>query len=178
MQDQEETVRIREAQADPERFAILYERHFNEVFRFIFRRAGHKEITADLTQQTFLKAMLGLPRYEPRGLPFRAWLFRIALNEVRMHWRKRKEVVMGLSIAEVRGMWEEMGFLEDDGRQQHLARALGRLSEDKARLIELRFMDGLSFAEIGQVIGIGEDAAKMRTHRVLAVLRDYLSPRA
>lgn len=85
---------------------------------------------------------------------------------------------MGLSIAEVRGMWEEMGFLEDDGRQQHLARALGRLSEDKARLIELRFMDGLSFAEIGQVIGIGEDAAKMRTHRVLAVLRDYLSPRA
>lgn len=59
-----------------------------------------------------------------------------------------------------------------------LAQAMGRLDEAKAHLVELRYMDGLSFQEIGQVLGIAEDAAKMRTHRVLATLRTYLSQRA
>jgi RNA polymerase sigma-70 factor, ECF subfamily len=156
----------------------VYERYFNDIFRFIHRRAGHQELSADLTQQTFLKAMLGLARYEARGLPFRAWLYRIALNELRMHWRKRKEVVIDLSYAEVRGMCEEMGLDGAEDDLKRLANALGKLKEDRARLIELRYMDGLSFAELGQVLGIGEDAAKMRTHRVLATLRTYLSPRA
>jgi RNA polymerase sigma-70 factor (ECF subfamily) len=94
-----------------------------------------------------------------------------------MHWRKRKEVTMDMSYAEVRGLSMEIGLEEQDADMQRLARALSRLAEDKARLIELRYMDGLSFAEMGQVLGLGEDAAKMRTHRVLATLRTYLSPR-
>jgi RNA polymerase sigma-70 factor (ECF subfamily) len=178
MQEQDDTALVLAAKADPSRFAPLYEAYFNPVFRFILRRTGHPELTADLTQQTFLKAMLGLSRYEPRGLPFRAWLYRIALNEVRMHWRKRKEVVIDMSYTEVRGMCEDMGLPENDEDLKRLASAMGRLPEDKARMIELRYMDGMSFAELGQVLGIGEDAAKMRTHRVLANLRTYLSPRA
>jgi RNA polymerase sigma-70 factor (ECF subfamily) len=168
---------IAAAKADPARFAALYERYFADIFRFIMRRTSHRDLTADLAQQTFLKAMLGLPKYEPRGLPFRAWLYRIALNEVRMHWRKKKEVLIDVSYAEVRGLSEEMGLDLDQEEMQRLAGALGRLDADRARLIELRFMDGLSFAELGQVLGIGEDAAKMRTHRVLAQLRSYLTPR-
>ena len=107
------------------------------------------ELAADLSQETFLKALLALPRYEDRGYPFRAWLYRIALNEVRMHWRKRKEVLIEMSFAEVRGLGEEMGADIEDERMQKLAWALGRLPSSKARLIELRFMDGLSFAETG-----------------------------
>lgn len=178
MQEQNETQQIVAAQADPDRFAPLYERYFADVFRFIHRRAQHNELSADLAQQTFLKAMLSLSRYEPRGLPFRAWLYRIALNELRMHWRKRKEVVIDMSYAEVRGMCEEMGLPGEEEELRRLASALGRLKEDRARMIELRYMDGLSFAELGQVLGIGEDAAKMRVHRILATLRTYLSPRA
>lgn len=169
---------ITAAKADPARFAPLYERYFTDIFRFVLRRTGHRDLTADLTQQTFLKAMLGLARYEPRGLPFRAWLYRIALNEVRMHWRKKKEVLIDVSYAEVRGLSEEMGLNLDEHEMQRLAAALGRLDEERARLIELRYMDGLSFAELGQVLGIGEDAAKMRTHRVLGLLRTYLVPRS
>jgi RNA polymerase sigma-70 factor, ECF subfamily len=178
MQEQDETHQIMAAKAEPDRFAPLYERYFADVFRFIHRRAQHNELSADLTQQTFLKAMLGLSRYEPRGLPFRAWLYRIALNELRMHWRKRKEVVIDMSYAEVRGMSEEMGLPGEEEELRRLAAALGRLKEDRARMMELRYMDGLSFAELGQVLGIGEDAAKMRVHRILATLRTYLSPRA
>lgn len=173
-----ETEEIARAKADAHAFAPLYERYFVPVFRFIHRRAGSRELTADLTQQTFLKALLALGRYEPRGLPFRAWLFRIALNELRMHWRKRKEVVMELSFAEVKGLGAEMGLKEMDDDMLRLARALSALAPEKARLIELRYVDGLSFAEVGQVLGIGEDAAKMRTHRVLAGLRERLGQRA
>lgn len=173
-----ETEEILLAQRDARAFAPLYERYFAMVFRFIHRRSGSRELTADLTQQTFLKAMLALPKYQVRGLPFRAWLFRIAFNELRMHWRKRKEVVMELSFADVRGLGSDIGIGEDDEDMQRLARALSGLPEERARLIELRYMDGLSFAEVGEVFGIGEDAAKMRTHRVLATLREQMGPRA
>lgn len=166
------------AKADPERFAPLYERYFVDIFRFILRRTGHRDLTADLTQQTFLKALLALPKYEDRGLPFRAWLYRIALNELRMFWRKRKEVVIDVGHREAMALSEEIGLTMDEEDMSRLAASLGRLDERQARLIELRYMDGLSFAELGQVLGIGEDAAKMRTHRVLAQLRTDLSRRA
>lgn len=175
---EQEQGEIRTARSDPRGFTVLYERYFADIFRFVLRRVGHRDLTADLAQETFLKALLALPRYQDRGLPFRAWLYRIALNEVRMHWRKRKEVVMDISFAEIKGLSTEIGLTVDDDDMKRLASALGRLAEDKARLIELRYVDGMSFAELGQVLGIGEDAAKMRTHRVLGQLRTYLSPRA
>ncbi|MBL7957212.1 MAG: sigma-70 family RNA polymerase sigma factor [Flavobacteriales bacterium] len=172
-----ERAEIEQAKADPRRFTLLYERYFGDVFRFVLRRAGHRELTADLTQETFLKAMLALPRYQDRGLPFRAWLLRIALNELRMHWRKKKETVIDLSFQQVKGLSEEFELKLDEDDMQRLARALSRLDEARAQLIQLRYMDGMSFLEVGQVLGIGEDAAKMRTHRTLAQLRTYLAPR-
>jgi RNA polymerase sigma factor (sigma-70 family) len=99
------------------------------------------------------------------------------MNELKMHWRKRKEVVIDMSYVEVRELSEEMGLPGKDEDMRRLAVAMGRLDEEKARLIEMRYMDGLSFAELGAVLGIGEDAAKMRTHRTLATLRTYLSSR-
>lgn len=174
----QEQAEIQAARMEPARFTVIYERYFADIFRFVHRRVQHRDLAADLAQETFLKAMMALPRYQDRGLPFKAWLYRIALNEVRMHWRKRKEVVIDMTFAEVRGISEGIGLDLERDELRRLALALGRLDEAKARLIELRYMDGMSFAELGQVLGIGEDAAKMRTHRVLAQLRTYLSPRA
>lgn len=177
-QDHGEQNEVERAQADPRRFTVLYERYFGDIFRFILRRASDRELTADLTQETFLKAMLALPKYQHRGLPFRAWLYRIALNELRMHWRKKKEVLIDLSFTQVKGLSEEFDLRLDEDDAQRLARALNQLDEARAQLIQLRYMDGLSFLEVGQVLGIGEDAAKMRTHRTLAQLRSYLVPRS
>lgn len=178
MDPQQEEAAIRAAQADPQRFGPLYRAYFPTIFTFVHRRSNNRELAADLTQQTFLKALIALPKYRSVGLPFRAWLYRIALNELRMHWRKRKEVVMDLSYAEVNALREEVGLEEATEDLQRLARSLSRLPDDKARMIELRFIDGLSYEELGQVLGIGEDAAKMRVHRVLATLRQYLGSRS
>lgn len=178
MDPQTEQAAIRAAQADPRRFTPLYENYFPDIFRFIHRRANDAALTADLVQETFLKALLALPRYVDRGSPFRAWLYRIALNELRMHWRKRKEVLVDLSFREVKGLSEDVGVAVEQEALDGLAHAMGRLDEEKTRMIELRYMDGMTFLEMGQVLGISEDAAKMRTHRVLATLRDHLKPRA
>lgn len=177
METWNEEAAVRAAQADPQRFGLLYDRYFTTIFRFIHRRAGERELSADLTQQTFLKALVALPKYANKGLPFRAWLYRIALNELRMHWRKRKEVVMDLGWAEVKPLADEFGLAEQEAEMRLIANGLGRLKPEQAQLIELRYFDGLSFAELGQVLGVGEDAAKMRTHRVLGVLREYLAPK-
>lgn len=178
MDQRTEIAAIRAAQAEPRCFGVLYDAHFIPVFRFIHRRTGDSELAADLSQQTFLKAMLALPRYRTEGSPFRAWLYRIALNELRMHWRRRKEVVMDLGWAEVKGLADECGLhqLEEDMRK--LSTALSQLTGAQAHLVELRYFDGLSFAELGRVLGIGEDAAKMRTHRVLGLLRNQLTRKA
>lgn len=177
MDTEQEKQAIDAARSDPTRFAPLYEAYFAAIFRFVHRRTGSKDLTADLTQQAFLKAMLALPRYNDRGIPFKAWLYRIALNEVRMYWRKKKEVHMDLSALEVRGLAGEVGVEDGAGDQQRLLRALGRLDQGRQQLIEMRYFDGLAFAEIGQILGIGEDAAKMRTHRVLRTMRDQLGPK-
>ncbi len=178
MDTQQELTAIQAAKADPRAFTPLYSAYHAVIFRFIHRRTNNRDLSADLSQQTFLKALLALPRYESRGLPFRAWLYRIALNEVRMHWRKKKEAVMDLSWAEVRELSGELGVVEVDEDLQRLAKCLSRLPAEKARLIELRYIDGLSFIEVGQVLGIAEDAAKMRVHRVLGTLRQYLGSRS
>ena len=83
---------------------------------------------------------------------------------------------MDLGWAEVKPLADECGVAQQEEEMQLIASGLGRLKPEQAQLIELRYFDGLSFAEVGQVLGIGEDAAKMRTHRVLAVLREYLAP--
>ncbi len=85
--------------------------------------------------------------------------------------------MIDLSFQQVKGLSEEFELKLDEDDMQRLARALSRLDEARAQLIQLRYMDGMSFLEVGQVLGIGEDAAKMRTHRTLAQLRTYLAPR-
>lgn len=178
MKDEAESDLIYAARTDPQRFAPLYDRYFPEIFRFLLRRAQQRELAADLTQQTFLKALLSIHRYRDHGVPFRAWLYRIALNEIRMYWRKRKEVVIDIAADEARWIAGEIGVGDQDDDLKRLAKALARLDAGKARLIELRYMDGLSYADIGAIMNIAEEAAKMRIHRIIGVLRKYLAPKA
>ena len=145
MNAEQEQRSIQAARRDPERFAPLYEHYFADIFRFLHRRANDRELTADLTQQTFLKAMLALPKYESRGLPFKAWLYRIALNEIRMHWRKRKEVVMELDLLDVRALVQEVGMEEHQPEDLHrLTRGMGRLND---RFIVILDLDSLLCVE-------------------------------
>jgi len=168
---------IAAARRDPRAFAPLYERHHRPIYLFVLKRVGDRDRAGDLTSQVFLKAMLALHRYVDRGAPFRAWLYRIALNEVLMfHRRMRGRVYMDVAAADARRLLGEVEVLPADAddhqrRLGALAAALGRLAPAQAMLVDLHWFDGLTYAEVGQVLGIGEDAAKMRAHRAIEHLR-------
>src|SRR4051812_22341421 len=92
-----ELLEIEAAKADPDKFGLLYDRYFKNIFVFVFRRTDNEELSADLTQHVFMKAMMNIKKYEFKGVPFSAWLFRIASNEVNMYFRKtNKERVVSL----------------------------------------------------------------------------------
>ena len=87
----EEELWIEEAKKDPVNFEPLYNRYFQPVFRFIYQRMDSKEVTADVASQVFLKALLNIHKYSFMGLPFFAWLCRIAISEIGNHYERSKK---------------------------------------------------------------------------------------
>jgi RNA polymerase sigma-70 factor (ECF subfamily) len=152
----------------PEKFAYFYEKYYEQIFRYVLRRASCEELAADLTQQTFLKAMLNIEKYVPRGLPFSAWLYRIAANEVNLHYRKDKiEAVFEWEDDEKYALADDSDAIEHDIQLSRLLAALEKLKEDELHLIQLRFYESKSFKEIAYILDLTEANAKMKLYRLL-----------
>src|SRR6187397_754917 len=92
---------LQRSKKDPKAFGELYERHFDRIFNYIYRQTDDEDLTADLCSQTFMIALKNIDRYQFRGVPFSAWLYKIASNEVNKHYRKEKQTKV-FSIEEVR----------------------------------------------------------------------------
>lgn len=166
----DETRQIELAQKDHRQFGPLYERYFEQMFRFIFKRlGGNEEAAGDLVQQCFMKAMANIGKYEDRGLPFSAWLYRIAQNEVNMFFRsEKKNYSVEITDRQLYSILEESG--ESSVQQadlDQLIEIINNLDETQADLIELRFFQELSFKEIADIYQISEANAKMRIYRLL-----------
>lgn len=168
----EESEQIILAKRDPVAFGPLYRKYYPAIFRFVLRRTADEALTADLCQDVFLKALKNLPKYKDKGLPFSSWLYRIASNEVNSFYRtlKRKRVV-SLDENGAKLLFEELdeGDLQD--KINMLKRLMGDLPEKSVKLLELRFFDKCSFKEMGEILEITENNAKIRTYRVLDKLR-------
>ena len=164
---------ILKSQADPEAFRPLYEKYFKRIFLFVHHRVGDKSLTADITSQVFLKALLNINKFSFRGLPFSAWLFRIALNECNDFFRKNsryRHVTMEEEMVE--HLYEELTSetrLED--LRQQLPSILQKLSVDELQIIELRFFEQRPFKEVGDILGISETYAKVRVYRILEKMK-------
>jgi RNA polymerase sigma-70 factor (ECF subfamily) len=176
----EEEALVRNSQADPEAFRPLYEKYFKRIFLFVHHRVGDKAITADITSQTFLKALLHINKFSFRGLPFSAWLFRIALNECNDFFRKNKRYrIVTMEEEMVEHLYEELTSetrLED--LRQQLPSILQKLSVNELQIIELRFFEQRPFKEVGDILGITETYAKVRVYRILEKMKKlFLKPR-
>ncbi len=167
---------IQAAQKDIRFFRELYQRHFKTVFRFVYLRSGNdQELTADLTQQAFVKAMANLHRYEYRGVPFVAWLYRIALNEINLHYRNSaKARTVSIDETIVKDFIEEIDEDFSELKLQALKETLSEQDEEVVQLIEMRFFEKRSFKELGEILGITESNAKVRVHRILKKLQVVL----
>jgi len=173
----EEIVLISAVQGDPEAFGLLYERYVSRIYNYIYYRTGSIYDAEDLTERVFFRALRHIGRYNNRGLPFSAWLYRIAHNLV-ANWHRdnsrRKEIPLEESLlASQHSSHPEHELLRIE-EQERLLRVIRRLPPDRQQLLILKFVDHLSNAEIGQIMGRSEGAVKSLYHRTLLALRDDL----
>lgn len=163
---------VKVAMSDPERFGVLYDRYFRDIFLFVFRRTDNEMITGDIVSQTFYNALKKLKSYKFMGLPFSAWLFRIATNEINKHYRKsQKRRVFSLEEQKVKEIFEEGGEEGNEDQIKLVIEKLNSLPTDLIEILELRFFESKSFKEIAFILEISESSAKMRVYRTLEKLK-------
>lgn len=172
----EERLLIEAAQRDPARFADLYENHFEQVYAFVVRRVRDRETAEDLTAGVFHKALESLPRFSWRGVPFGAWLLKIAANMVADQRRKlgKEKRILNPEDVEVGEPEVAQSNLEEVESSARLFQLVRRLPKDQQRVIELRFGDEKSIGEIARDLGRSEGAIKQLQFRALENLRSRL----
>ncbi|MTI23401.1 RNA polymerase sigma factor, partial [Fulvivirga kasyanovii] len=144
-----------------------------QIFLFTYHRVGDKQNAADITSEVFLKALEKIEGFVYKGLPLSAWLYRIAINECNEYFRKsRQQKLIVLNQATIERLVEEMGEKTSEGTNfQVLANAMRRLDDQSVQIIQLRYFEAMPFKEIGQVLDITENNAKVRLYRAIAKLR-------
>lgn len=172
--ESDEAALVRTARAEPAAFGVLYGRYRARLYWYLRTRAATDEDAADLTQQVFLQAWTALPGYRECGLPFAAWLFRIARNAATNAARRRPTVDLATLADSLPG--GEAGDPEQAAlRNEATARLdalLRGLDADKRELLALRFAAGLTVREIAAVVGGREAAVKKRLSRTIRALKE------
>jgi RNA polymerase sigma-70 factor (ECF subfamily) len=163
---------LNSSRKNPKAFGELYEKYFDRIFNYIFRQTDDEDLTADLCSQTFLIALKNLDRYEFRGVPYSAWLYKIASNEVNKHYRKKKKTkIFSIEELRIRELMEQVNTDWDEEVIQRLMNYLKDLPTEMLEVLELRFFEDKDFKEISFILDITESGAKMRTYRALDRLR-------
>jgi RNA polymerase sigma-70 factor, ECF subfamily len=165
----EERLLVEAAQKDPSRFADLYEQNFERVYAFVVRRVHDRDSAEDLTSDVFHKALAALPQFDWRGIPFSAWLLRIASNVVADQWKRSGREV--LEDPPDLGADPKLEEVEDRAR---LFRQVEQLPPDQRRVIYMRFGEEKSIREIAQTLKRSEGAIKQLQFRGLQNLRARL----
>ncbi len=167
----EERLLVEAAQKDPARFAELYEINFERVYGFIARRVGDRDAAEDLTSEVFHKALANVRRFEWRGVPFAAWLLRIAANAIA---DRAQRTGRELAVEDPPQLSEEASAevgLEEVEHRARLFRLVDELPADQRRVIAMRFAEEKSILEIAGALGRTEGAVKQLQFRGLQSLR-------
>lgn len=166
---------------DKEAFGQLYALYHDKIYNYIYYRMGNSADAEDLTAKVFIRAMQHISRYEDKGVPFSAWLYRIAHNLV-ANWHRdnsRRQILSLDDIAQWRvadGSPEFATQLMED--KALLLESIRRLPADRQELLKLKFVENLSNAEIGNIMGRSEGAIKSLYHRTLLALRDHFEQKS
>jgi RNA polymerase sigma-70 factor, ECF subfamily len=168
LRPEDDRLLIEAAQKDPNRFAELYELNFARVYAYVARRVGDRDAAQDLTSDVFHKALAGIRSFEWRGIPFAAWLLRIAANMIADRSKRPVREITGIDDPPEPGTQPN---LEEIDRHARLFRLVEQLPADQRRVIGMRFAEEKSIREIGKELGRSEGAVKQLQFRALQNLR-------
>ncbi|MBA7523412.1 ECF RNA polymerase sigma factor SigW [subsurface metagenome] len=173
MQDEESLVR-RAQHRDQEAFAQLYEEHFDKIYRYVTFKIGNKTEAEDMTQQVFLNALQSISSFKWKGIPFSAWLFRIAHNQVVDYLRSKKRTTVPLDESLVSNDNNPQLLTEQKLDIEQLILATEKLTEAQREVISLRFAGELSIAQVAKAMGKSQGAVKALQHSAIVALRKTL----
>lgn len=168
-------VLVHASNGDQEAFGTLYQRYVSRIYNYVYYRTGNQHDAEDLTARVFFRALRHIANYQDRGLPFSAWLYRIAHNLV-ANWHRdnsrKKEIPLDESFpVKHRDEHPETAILRSED-EENLLILIRTLPPDRQQLLILKFVEHLPNAEIGQIMGRTEGAIKSLYHRTLLSLRD------
>ncbi|MGC2490296.1 MAG: sigma-70 family RNA polymerase sigma factor, partial [Candidatus Sulfotelmatobacter sp.] len=167
----DERLLVEAAQKDPARFAELYENNFERVYAYVVRRVGDRAETEDLTSEVFHHALANLRRFEWRGIPFAAWLYRIAANLISDRWQRTNREQLVDEPGLIDSAPARNAEFEEVERRATLFRLVDTLPAEQQRVVVLRFVEQKSIKEVAREIRKTEGAVKQLQFRALTSLR-------
>jgi len=172
---QEELTLIEKAKMNPQFFAPIYSKYYDSIFRYIYKRVDEQEAAFDITSNVFTKALAALNKFEFRGVPFSSWLFRIAKSELYQSFRDKKASrTVNIDMVTIVQIVDDFCDDQSETNRQKLLQSLKLLKENELKLIEMRFFEKRSFREMGEILDLTENNAKVKTFRALIKLKKKL----
>ena len=181
LRDPPDSQLVRLAQeGDSSSFGTLYERYFEKVYSYLAFKLGSPTDAEDVAEQVFLKALESLGGYKWTGIPFQAWLFRIAHNMMvdtlrRRSRRPTEPIEHAAALSDERRVADPEAMLAEKLSREGLLQAVDRLTELQKQVISLKFAAGLPNAEVARLMGKTEGAVKALQHAALASLQRHLT---
>ena len=165
------------AKQDRKNFKHLYNLYYERIFLFLLRRSENENIAQDLTQQTFIKAMINIEKFEFKGFPFSSWLYRIGLNELNLYYRNnKKKRAISIDSNELPELAEELPNESNPSfTNENLIKAFNFLSEAEVTLVEMKYFEKRSHQEISEILGITVANAKVKLHRIIKKMKSKIS---
>jgi len=172
--DEQDEILKKAIQGDLDAFSHLYERHIDKIYNYIYYRIGNHHDAEDLTARVFHRALAHIQSFKPKGVPFSAWLYRIAHNLVANWYRdksRRKEVSLEDNLELSNQSYHLEKHLIRNQENELLLQAIRSMGSERQQLLILKLVEGLSNSEIGLIMGRSEGAIKSLYHRTLISLR-------
>lgn len=166
----------RSAGGDTEAFGRIYDICVDRIYRHIYYRTGSVEDARDLTQEVFIKAWKGLPKYKKTKTPFLGWLFTISHNRVIDYYRTKKDYAYlndEITMEDREKSPEKL--VEAQFTQQEVRRAILQLPEEQQQVILMSFIEGFEYSEIAIALNKSEGNIRVIVHRALKKMREILS---
>ena len=175
VRDRSDADLVRLAQENIEHFGLIYQKYWEPVYRFVYKRVAEEHLVADIAQEVFVKAMSAIGRYEDRGYAFSSWLFRIAISEsgnaVRKRLTDRRIRAQSTDLIE---LMNEVYDETNDQRLELVKQAMESLKDKELQLIQLRYFEKMKLKDVAVILNMTESSCKVKMFRVMEKIRKHV----